>query len=564
MNFRRSISWGLVVVLLLFAAWFVWDEMTHDPIGRELVEELDTPAEPAVPGPTEEPSGEESAAKPAEPGSSGEETAETSAEERAAPAEAPFPAAGDEGMAAPETQPVAGAEPPAPDAAQPAAGDEDTAAPETQPAAGDEGTTAAVAADREDAPATLPRSEAKSPDSALDKEATEYIADLAKPAPEPISGERADHFIGADQKIRFGPAGEGSPPGSTQALAGVAKPGDPPRVPSAEEEGRIPRADAESPAEKTGPTAAQDEPMKKPAEEEAPAEPMPAGETAPAGEDEALATSEERPGSAAAGTEPAAESQTPGEDRMAVPAAEPMKKADDDIRELVPGATPPRDEAIPPSEEPVKKTAEETPAGPMPAGETAPAGEDEALATSEERPGSAAAGAEPAAEPATAGKGEAAPAKTTVFRGREETPAPQEIITIRELLEGTIEVGEHDVFYVHAVTGNDHQGLWGIIQKGVTENFARGVRLTLDERTDTYRVAVPDDADEVLEDRSSSPLGLMIYRKSRKTIVYNRRLGRLTQDPDVTLYPGNELIIVGFKPEELVSLYKHFANADGG
>ena len=101
-------------------------------------------------------------------------------------------------------------------------------------------------------------------------------------------------------------------------------------------------------------------------------------------------------------------------------------------------------------------------------------------------------------------------------------------------------------------------------RRGVTENFARGVRLTLNERTDTYRVAVPHDADEVLEDRSSSPLGLMIYRKSRETIVYNRRLGRLTQDPDVTLYPGNELIIVGFKPEELVSLYKHFADADGG
>ena len=56
----------------------------------------------------------------------------------------------------------------------------------------------------------------------------------------------------------------------------------------------------------------------------------------------------------------------------------------------------------------------------------------------------------------------------------------------------------------------------------------------------------------------------MIYRKSRETIVYNRKLGRLTQDPDVTIFPGNELIIVGFKPEELISLYKHFSGADGG
>ena len=56
----------------------------------------------------------------------------------------------------------------------------------------------------------------------------------------------------------------------------------------------------------------------------------------------------------------------------------------------------------------------------------------------------------------------------------------------------------------------------------------------------------------------------MIHRKSRETIVYNRKLGRLTLDPDVTIYPGNELVIVGFKPEELINLYKHFAGTDGG
>ena len=119
------------------------------------------------------------------------------------------------------------------------------------------------------------------------------------------------------------------------------------------------------------------------------------------------------------------------------------------------------------------------------------------------------------------------------------------------------------MFYVHFVTPNDQQGLWGIIQNGVTENFARGVSITSDRGTGTYQVAVPKYADELLDDRSSSPLGLMIYRKSRKTIVYNRELGRLTQDPDVTIFPGNELIIVGFKPEELIGLYHHFAGADG-
>ena len=230
--------------------------------------------------------------------------------------------------------------------------------------------------------------------------------------------------------------------------------------------------------------------------------------------------------------------ELPGEDRTATPATEPMKKADDDIGELLSRTVPAaagKDEAPPPAEAPAKKPA-------------------------------AAAESAPEAVPETTGKGaaEADGAKTGTSSSPGDAPAPRETITIRDVLAGVVEFGENDVFYVHAVKPGDDQGLWGIIQEAVTGNFARGVRLTLGERTDTYRVAVPKDADELLDDRSSSPLGLMIHQKSQKTIVYNRKLGRLTQDPDVTLYPGNELIIVGFEPEELIRLYKHFASADGG
>ena len=216
-----------------------------------------------------------------------------------------------------------------------------------------------------------------------------------------------------------------------------------------------------------------------------------------------------------------------------------LKKPDDDISALVSDrgtATTREDESATPGEETAEKLA---------------MGADES-----------ATGAEPS--PASEEDDATAPAKKPAFRGTDETAASPGTITIRKLLEGTVEVGDHDVFYVHAVTPEDRQGLWGIIQKGVTETFARGVRLTIQGRTDTYQVAVPLHADEVLEDRSSSPFGLMIHRKSRETIVYNRELGRLTLDPDVTLYPGNELIIVGFKPEELEDLYKHFAGTDGG
>lgn len=41
----------------------------------------------------------------------------------------------------------------------------------------------------------------------LDTEAAEYVRRLAKPDPDPVPGELPDHFIGADQLIRFGPSG---------------------------------------------------------------------------------------------------------------------------------------------------------------------------------------------------------------------------------------------------------------------------------------------------------------------------------------------------------------------
>ena len=303
------------------------------------------------------------------------------------------------------------------------------------------------------------------------------------------------------------------PPGEDRTETPAAEPGDSPgdREPAAGKSDAVAAAPTD-PGKDTAPPPTGQPSAKKPG-----------GGAAPAAE-----------ARAETGTEPL------GEDRTATPATEPMKKADDDIGELLSGTVPAtagKDEAPPPAEAPAKKPEAAAAAGPAPEAVPEATGE---------------------------GAAEAAGAKTGTSSSPGEPPAPRETITIRDVLAGVVEFDENDVFYVHAVKPGDDQGLWGIIQEAVTGNFARGVRLTLDERTDIYRVAVPKDADELLDDRSSSPLGLMIHRKSQKTIVYNRKLGRLTQDPDVTLYPGNELIIVGFEPEELIRLYKHFASADGG
>ena len=335
------------------------------------------------------------------------------------------------------------------------------------------------------------------------------------------------------------------------------------------------------------PSTPSEQTAEKPSEDDGAAEPAPASEAIAAKEDEAPAprgeTAEPSPEKDAAKPtrDDTTETGAAGEEKPMAASGELLKKADDDISDLVSGrgtVTAREDGSAPPSDETAQKFEKGADDEPATKAEPSPAAQDEAPAPTTPAPTAnaptanapkkaAEEAAEPAADtrPATTGKEDApAPAKPPALRGTDETAAPPRTITIRELLEGTVEVGEHDVFYVHAVTPDDRQGVWGIIQKAVTENFARGVRLTIEGRTDTYQVAVPPHADEILDNRWSSPLGLMIHRKSRETIIYNRKLGRLTLDPDVTIYPGNELVIVGFQPEELMNLYKHFAGTDGG
>jgi hypothetical protein len=81
-------------------------------------------------------------------------------------------------------------------------------------------------------------------------------------------------------------------------------------------------------------------------------------------------------------------------------------------------------------------------------------------------------------------------------------------------------------------------------------------------RLNTYRVAIPRNADELRQDQSSSFLGRLIYEKSRESYVYNFETGRIGRNPDFVT-PGQEIVIVSFAPEELIEIYKHFAQSDG-
>jgi len=142
-----------------------------------------------------------------------------------------------------------------------------------------------------------------------------------------------------------------------------------------------------------------------------------------------------------------------------------------------------------------------------------------------------------------------------------------ESATVAELLSSEIStdeepIDEDTVFYVRTVRPGDDQGIWGIIQHGLIENFAQGVAVQRGETLDTYRVDIPRDADERLSDRSSSFLGRMIHEKTVQSFVYNFKRGEMGRNPDV-VNPGQEILIVRFAPNELIDIYKHFVQGTG-
>jgi len=142
-----------------------------------------------------------------------------------------------------------------------------------------------------------------------------------------------------------------------------------------------------------------------------------------------------------------------------------------------------------------------------------------------------------------------------IVRGRQ----PLDEATVAELMSGKEKGDADSIYYIRTVRETDTQGIWGIIQYGLIDNFAAGIAIRKGENINTYRVDIPGDADEMGDARTSSFLGRMIHRKAGDTFVYNLDRGRIGQNPDM-IHPGQELLIIRFSAEELVAIYKHFVN----
>jgi hypothetical protein len=141
-------------------------------------------------------------------------------------------------------------------------------------------------------------------------------------------------------------------------------------------------------------------------------------------------------------------------------------------------------------------------------------------------------------------------------------PYRLEAATIAELLMREGKYNPDSIFYVRTVRDTDDQGIWGIIHDGIMTNFAQGMAIRRGKEVNTYKVDIPRDADELLQDRTSSFLGKLIHRKAAESYVYNFKKNRMGQNPDQVL-PGQEIVIINFEPEELIGIYKHFVAKQG-
>ena len=132
-----------------------------------------------------------------------------------------------------------------------------------------------------------------------------------------------------------------------------------------------------------------------------------------------------------------------------------------------------------------------------------------------------------------------------------------EAASVAELLRQELDLPSDAIFYLRTVRPEDVQGIWGIVQEGLSGNFARGMAIRYGQSINTYKIEIPRHADEILPDNSSSFLGKLIHEKTLESYVYNFRHHRIGRNPD-RIYPGQEIVIINFTPGELISIFKHF------
>ncbi|RKZ84065.1 MAG: hypothetical protein DRQ39_08750 [Gammaproteobacteria bacterium] len=132
-------------------------------------------------------------------------------------------------------------------------------------------------------------------------------------------------------------------------------------------------------------------------------------------------------------------------------------------------------------------------------------------------------------------------------------------LSVKEIIQSG-DMPDNALFYLHRVTDNDLQGLWGIIQTGLIEKFRQGVHIEgVTPNKDMVRAVIPANADEKLTSGFSSFLGKILTQKVNSSYIYNFSTHTMNRDPNL-IYPGQQLIMIHFAPEELKKIYQFFSD----
>lgn len=132
-------------------------------------------------------------------------------------------------------------------------------------------------------------------------------------------------------------------------------------------------------------------------------------------------------------------------------------------------------------------------------------------------------------------------------------------ISINEIIPTETQTS-NTLFYLHRVTKNDVQGLWGIIQSGLIDKFRQGLLLEgISQNKDLIQAVIPADADEKLPSGLSSFLGKILSSKVNSSYIYNLKTKAIGFDANL-IHPGQQLVLIHFSPEELKKIYQYFSD----
>jgi len=131
-------------------------------------------------------------------------------------------------------------------------------------------------------------------------------------------------------------------------------------------------------------------------------------------------------------------------------------------------------------------------------------------------------------------------------------------VTLKDLTQSEL-LPDDALFYLHRVTDQDVQGLWGIIQAGLIDKFRHGIELEgIAHNKNLIQAIIPADADEKLPSGISSFLGIILKNKVDNSFIYNLKTRSMGHDANL-IFPGQQLILIHFPSSELKQIYQFFS-----